>query len=75
MRCPATGNPAGVGNSRIATSAATAANSPQFEANQLDSFTLGCGTARTVDGVRVDMHSSMRKKVGVAACANQERPR
>jgi hypothetical protein len=49
MRCPATGNPAGVGKSRMTTSAATAANRPQFEANQFDSFTLGCVAVRTVD--------------------------
>ena len=61
MRCPATGKPAGVGSNRMTTSAATAANNPQFEANQFDSFTLGCATARSVDCVRVDIDSSMRK--------------
>src|SRR5581483_9854432 len=37
MRWPATGRPAGVGNSRIATSSAIAASRPQFAAIQLGS--------------------------------------
>ena len=61
MRCPATGKPAGVGNNKMTMSAATAANRPQFEANQFDSLTLGCAAARSVDCVRVDIDSSMRK--------------
>src|SRR5450759_4344816 len=61
MRCPATGKPAGVGSSRMTTSAATAVNRPQFAANQFDSLTLGCATARGVLWVRVDIDSSVRK--------------
>ena len=50
MRWPATGKPAGVGNNKMTISAATAANRPQFEANQFISLTLGCATARS-DGL------------------------
>ena len=49
MRCPATGNPAGVRKSRMTMSAATAANRPQFEASQPFFFSLVCVAVRTVD--------------------------
>src|SRR5664279_55905 len=61
MRWPATGSPAGVGSNSTATSAATAANNPQFDANQLVSLGVGFGTSRTTGWAMLDMASSAAK--------------